>query len=267
MNEMHYVDLLGKVERLICQVVQRCYPTSWDEDHITYSITDELGSLGTLQITGLHRPFYVVWDARKFTGPTETAFGDLGVLVSLTAWDGQQLEGIGFLEAKKRSPETLSFDAVRKGQLTRIEKNAPRARLLLYDNLDITDFGDNLPMASMVPRSRSLGEMLFGREEEVRVAVTQAVAVPLNLALAVNNFKTSLYKYSLPLSVQLCGRYLRGLDLEFDEKILRQAKGFIERRGGPRYLLLIGISNAEGEPVLPRGLNDNLYRPLRGENR
>jgi len=260
-TEMHYLKLLEHVEHLIRDVVRTCCPTSWDEDHITFSITDRLGQLGNFDVTGLQRPFKIRWDARKLRGPTETALGDLGVLVRFTAWDGEQIEGIGLLEAKKRSLSSSSFDAVRKSQLTKIAKNAPRSRLLLYDHTGITEFTDNLSIASM---ARPICPWFGPYWHDYIVTPCQysyAVALPIHLALRIGNYKTSLYKYSIPLSVQLCGRYFRAQDLEFDPKVLDRVKGYIDGAGGPRYLLLIGVSTGPQPPAMPEGLAD-FYVPL-----
>jgi hypothetical protein len=258
---MHYAELIAKVEDTIRTAVRQCYPMSWDEDHITYLITDYLAKLDKIEVTGLHRPFHIAWDARKFRGPTEKAFGDLGILVKLTSWDGEIVEGFALLEAKKRPLDSTSFTAVRKKQLTTIDRNAPHSRLLLYDHIDITEFSDNISMMRKDIGSRPLFDLLFSREENW-LPFTQAVTVPVNLALTVGTYRTSLYKYSLPLSVQLCGRYFRGLDLEFDQKIIKQAKGFIDRYGGPRILLLVGIAPTAEVATSSREINDNNYTLL-----
>ncbi len=259
---MHYAEFTEHIEHSIREAVRGCCPTSWDEDHITFSITDCLGGLGHVEVTGLERPFKIIWDARKLRGPTETALGDLGVLVRLISWDGEEIEGIGLLEAKKRSPESSSFAAVRKRQLTRILKHAPRSRLLLYDRTAITESADNLTMASAGHRLHHWCTSHLSREWERIGPYSQAVALPTNLALSVGTFKTSLYKYSLPLSVQLCARYFRGLDLEFDSKVLGRVKSYIERAGGPRYLLLVGVSTGPSSPKLPEGIDTDAYGPL-----
>ncbi len=253
LNRMDYFGLVQKVETTIRQIIRRCYPTSWHEDHITYCITDELGSFARMEITGLHRPMFVSWDARKFRGPTETALGDLGVLVHLTSWDGEQVEGIGIIEAKKRDFIGSAFSAVQEQQLVNINASAPRSRLLLYDPSDITEFGDNLPAGhSFLDSSR-------GADRSQRLPWSQAVTVPINLALAVRNFRPSLYKYSLPLSYQICSRYFRGFDLEFGTDVLRRVKGFIEGSGDPRYLLVVGVSASPGVPEPRRLFNEELY--------
>lgn len=263
-RKMEYNELLLKVETITRDIIRRCCPRSWDEDHITYSITDELGSLDRIEVTGVHRPFFVTWDARKFVGPTETALGDLGILVRLTSWDGEQLEGVGgLLEAKKRPLDAAAFSAVREDQLRRINDNAPRSKLLLYDHSDITDFGDNLAITQMfLQQGETASDHSASNAPDAHLPWSQAVTVPINLALALDNYRTSLYKYSIPLSVQLCGRYFRGLDLEFDEQVVNAARGFIDRFGGPRLLMVVGVSPTPEGLEMSELVNPEVYRPL-----
>ena len=46
-------------------------------------------------------PYAVAWDAVKLKGKAETRFGDIGVFVRLRYPNGIQLEGVGFVEAKR----------------------------------------------------------------------------------------------------------------------------------------------------------------------
>ncbi|HLA09565.1 MAG TPA: hypothetical protein VJ023_03045 [Pyrinomonadaceae bacterium] len=83
-EEFHYLQFLARVEGIFRDVIRRCYPTSWDENHITYTIADELATkLPSVRVIGFDRPFNVKWDARKLTGDPEQAFGDLAIVVLL----------------------------------------------------------------------------------------------------------------------------------------------------------------------------------------
>src|SRR5436190_21206477 len=117
-EEMHFTRFLETVEDCISSAVRESCPRSWDENFITYSLCQKLISERRISVTGLNRPFELQWDAVKFTGKTEQLLGDLGVLVRLSGWDGEIIEGVGLLEAKKRSRNSASFDAVKKSQLT-----------------------------------------------------------------------------------------------------------------------------------------------------
>ena len=258
--QFDYRQFLCHIESTIFNVVQSCYPTSWDEDHITFSITDRLSQYKHTEITGLQRPVTIEWDARKLRGPTETAFGDLGILVRFTAWDGQRIEGIGLLEAKKRSRTSSAFEATRKKQLQTIVNSAPRSQLLLYDHGNITEHADNLRFTTFEDQPDSYLAQPSGLPT---CHPANAVVLPSHLALALGKYDTSQYKFSIPFSVQLCSRYFRGLDLEFAASVLRRVKGHLSDSGGPRHLLIVSIStggDADSEPF--EELNDELYQPL-----
>src|SRR5438105_49229 len=121
MEEFHYLQFLARVEGIFRDVIRRCYPASWDENHITYTITDELAAkLPSVRVIGFDRPFNVRWDARKLTGEPEQTLGDLAVVVRIRSWSGEQINGVGVLEAKRRYVDQATFSAFGKQQLRRI---------------------------------------------------------------------------------------------------------------------------------------------------
>lgn len=261
-KEIHYLQFLATVEEIFRDVIRRCYPTSWDEDHITYSITDELATkLPSVRVIGFDRPFNIRWDARKLRGGAEQALGDLAVVVRMTSWSGEQINGVGLLEAKRRYVDQATFSAFGKQQLRRIVRNAPSSRLLLYDYSQIADFEDNLHVPYVWPSDDPLR---WPYHPYSVTPYSHSVTVPSALVLATGLNSTALYKYSIPFSVQLCSRYLRGFDLEFKDDAVSKVERFINRTGGPRTLLLVGVSTTDAEPVLPDWVSDNLYGPIRG---
>jgi hypothetical protein len=82
------------------------------------------------------------------------------------------------------------------------------------------------------------------------------------VAKATGSRTTALYKFSVPFSVQLCARYLRGFDLEHRASALSKVDRFINKTGGPRALLLVGVSTGDAEPQLPQWVSDKLYGPI-----
>lgn len=262
MKELHYLQFLARVEEIFRDVIRRCYPTSWAEDHITYTITDELASrLSSVRVVGYDRPFNVTWEARKLRGTAEHTLGDLGVVVSLKSWSGERVEGVGLLEAKRRDDNKATFGALKKRQLQTIVRNAPSSRLLLYDYSQIADLEDNLSV-SHVWESHRPWEWPY-RHHAV-TPYSHCVAVSNGLVLATGLNSTALYKYSIPFSVQLCSRYLRGFDLEHRDAAVSKVNRFINQTGGPRALLLVGVSMDETEPTLPQWVSNNLYGPVSG---
>jgi len=237
---------------------------SWDENHITFTIVDEFSSgfrFRNISIEGLDRPFKLKWDARKLRRPTEETLGDLAILVHLETWEGESIEGVGALEAKRRAPNKASYDSVRQSQLKRICKKSPHSHLLLYDYAQVTGFTDNLASTYWN------GDNYFSIQYSNVTPYSHCVTLPVSTALSVGKYNTSLYKFCMPFSVQLCARYFRGYDLETDNKIIVDVKNNIERYGGFRYLWLVGISTGEADPVLPSGINDDFYGSLSNSNR
>jgi hypothetical protein len=236
-TELHYLEFLATVEGIFRSVIRGCYPTSWNEDHITYSITDQLATqLSSVRVSGFDRPFNVRWDPRKLRGTPEHKLGDLGIVVRLNSWSGEQIDGVGLLEAKRRYVDEAKFSAFAKDQLKRIVRNAPSSRLLLYDYSQIADFEDNLRTPLIWHSSDPL---VWPYRSYSVTPYSHCVTVPSSLVLATGLKSTALYKYSIPFSVQLCSRYLRGFDLELRQDPISKIEQFINRTGGPRTLLLV----------------------------
>lgn len=101
---MDFPEFVLKLEDAIGGVVRGAAPLSWDEDHITYSLLSSVRNmLSGADVEGLHRPCRIAAQAYKLRGIAENRYGDIAILVRLTSWDSEVLEGVGFLEAKKRS--------------------------------------------------------------------------------------------------------------------------------------------------------------------
>ncbi len=252
---MEYSEFFSQIELTIREAVRSCLPSSWEENHITFKVIDELFSRHrNTNVTGLDRPFKIVWDARKLRKPEESNFGDIGVLVHLTTWEGEELEGVGLIEAKRRDPKKNTFSAAKTIQLKRILSKAPASQILLYDYENVTSCMDNL--ASQFEDFQYHGP--FGPT----LPYTHAVCVSTKTAIQQGSYTTSLHKFGVPLSYQIVARYLRGLDLETKETTLEAVKGNIQKHGGPRILILAGVSTGGGDPTLPT-VNSNYYGGLR----
>ena len=231
-------DFLLWIEKIVTERVYRNFPIDWDEDFVT---RDLLRDLRRIRKTALHfemeqwysLPFCwpiwnrlaktilnIEWSAYKQTGTPERLFGDIAVLVFTQYPDGDRVEGVGFLEAKKRNPKNAKFDAIRVNQLRRIVKHAPRASMLLYDYEPVHYCHPWRPWKCL-PQ-------------------TFAAAVPMDLALVTKKRDASLYKFSKPFSAQLL-LYLLGFELERTQRALAIAKGHEDRFGAPRYLLVLRV--------------------------
>lgn len=248
---MDYNDFQVRLERTISEVIRTCHPATWDENHITYSLVDHLFKRHKVEnIEGFDRPFKIIWDFRKLRRPEETDFGDIAVLVRLTTWASETIEGVGLLEAKRRDLGRSSFSAAKKSQLKHILGKAPSAQLLLYDYENVTSCMDNcLSLAERHYYSyRTYPSGLF----------THCVSVPIGVALQCGKYNTDLHKFGVPLSYQLCARYFHGFDLETNTQTLAAVKGNVANHGGARVIVLVGISTGNDDPALPE-VNDDRY--------
>ncbi len=250
---MEYSEFFHRFEKSITDVIRTCYPTSWDENHITFSLCDKLFKKHkTVSLDGLDRPFKIIWDFRKLRLPEEADYGDIAILVKLTTWSNETIEGAGFLEAKRRDLGKGSFSSAKTSQLKKIVSKAPSAQLLLYDYENVSACMDNWAV--------QFEDHYYRRRYGEALPFTHCVCVPAKTALHRGTYNTDLHKFGVPLSYQVIGRYFRGYDLEMDTKILDAVKGNVNRNGGARTLILVGVSTGAAEPVLPE-VNHNRYGP------
>jgi len=241
---MTLAEFTSKIEGILEDEVKRLLPGYWDEDQLTINfliaLTRQLSNKTIVDLRGVSKVYI---NAFKQSGTlTETKYGDIAVILNITFPDGEKLEGVGYLEAKKRTEGAVTFDAVRETQLKTINSNAPRARLLLYDYEPITGFVPTYFEEEIYYRHhfRSLRLM----------PTTHSVALPLNLALQVKHYDTKLYKFGLPFSHQLTFRYMYGQDLEFEKSALDASKGYADRQNLSKYVLTITVGPEDkiGEP-------------------
>lgn len=247
---MHIIEFCSEVEKIIANQVKGNYPVDWDEDFITRSILREFrNSFSYVEVDGLKNTITMAWSAYKLPRPPETKFGDVAILINIRYQDGDDIEGVGFLEAKKRDKDKITFSALKIPQLKRINKNAPHSMLLLYDYEDITKFANEI-----IPNKD------FYWFYYAWTPYTYSVVVPSDIFLLTKQKNTTLYKYSLPFSYQLCFRYFSGLDLEFQEKAIEIAKGYNEKMGA-NYLLVISIAHGRMESPIVE-FNRNRFTEL-----
>jgi hypothetical protein len=223
------------IEKILEEEVKKLLPGYWDEDQLTIgfliALTKQLSNNTIDDFRGGAKVFI---NAFKQSGKlTETKYGDIAIILNITFPDGERIEGIAYIEAKKRKVGGVTFDAVKETQLKTINENAPRARLLLYDYEPITGF-----IASYF--EEEMYRINYNRTLRL-MPTTHSVVIPLNLALHIKHYDTKLYKFGLPFSHQLTFRYMYGQDLEFNEAAIKASKGFAERQNLSKYIMTITI--------------------------
>jgi hypothetical protein len=257
LNKMTVFEFTGSIETILEEEVKKLLPGYWNEDTLTRNFLIAFTSrLSSVKLEDARGEFKVIANAFKQSGTVETATGDIAIVLNIQYPDGESIEGVGFLEAKKRTEDSVKFDAVRKDQLKRINKNAPRARLLLYDYEPITQF---IPVYFE-------HRWYYDRWRDLRLMpTTHALAIPLNLTIAVDHFDTKLYKFGIPFSHQLTMRYFYGHDLEYDKKILDASKGYADKKKLSKYILTITIGPYDKTNDQVVNVNRNALEPLRKE--
>ena len=231
------MEFVSEIEDILLEHVKNNYPVDWDENFITRSLLKEIRHrLGSVFVADLQHRTRIDWVPYKLSGTPENKFGDIAILVNIRYQDGDGIEGVAFLEAKKRNQKETEFGAIKTEQLENILKNAPSSMMLLYDYDDITQFVDFIP---------SKGPWLRGWKYK---PCTCAVTVPLTLVSNTRKRDMTLYKFSLPFSYQLVFRYFQGLDLEFQKNPIQIAKGYASDKGLPTYLVAVSVAYGKVKP-------------------
>jgi len=238
------------MERILQEQVKNSFPIYWDEDFITLNVLREIErKLNVVNIKGFRRRMKIEWTAFKLSGKNENKFGDVALLTNISYQDGDRIEGVAFLEAKKRSKNQTKFEAIKTAQLKRIYKNAPSSMALLFDYEDVTQFADT-------------GAFAETWSWLVWKPCTCSVVVPINTILSVHKKDTTLYKFSIPFSYQLFFRYFQGFDLEFRESSIKTAKGYAADKGVPTYLVVVSVGFGTAEPFRDVNFNRNLFSKM-----
>ena len=86
----------------------------------------------------------------------------------------------------------------------------------------------------------------------------------IGTVVKLNDRSTSLYKYGIPLSSQICTRYIRGFDLHYEEDIVRAVRGYASNQGGVKFLLVVRVTTSQGISAsdLTTDINDTLYERI-----
>ena len=247
-------DLEGAINSVIQRIVgDDLY--NWDEDYITQDLLVEYRRrFRNIEIKIAKKTIHLDSNAYKLTNKlsAEEKFGDVALIVKIQYSD-RAVEGVAFLEAKKRTEKTRRFDAIKDKQLERIYKNAPHANLLLYDYESIHNDDDyKLQQLRGIKQHGSL----------------HAVTLPMNIAISSGLKNTKLYRFAHPLSHQILTRYFRGLDLDFQQETLDIARGYNREAGSPQFLLVVSVTPSHGSQgnverqLDQRSPNDNLFEEL-----
>jgi hypothetical protein len=251
MKKLSFSGWLARTERVIAGALAEILPRDWDENDATKSWMRALRrDVSEVEIIDLGRPYAVAWDTVKLKGKAENFYGDIGILVRMRYPNGVQTEGVGFIEAK-RIYASGRYQELKSDQLQRMLKAVPHHRLGLYEQSPIEEAAYGLAGHGVLLDPES-----YSTERSRWYSVVAAV-VPTAVALYMdNNRRADLHPPCLPLSYQLCARYLGGYDLDYAPKLT-----VIVRNGGagaPSWLLIAdvrmgGETTPSTEGLLPAG--------------
>ena len=214
---------------------------NWREDGISEKILEDLASSFPLvEVEGPLGVQKIAWDAYKLSGKPERSAGDIAVLVKFSYPNGNEKEGVAFLEAKRIYPKSGEFEQLSTQQLTHHLSFTHAHRTLLYDHQSTEGHYINLESQYYCAACHT---------EDFRE--NYASTLPTEQAISLDEKTRNLLNYSLPLSYILITRYLKGFELDYSSSAVKMAKGFLDEneRGGVKFLLVAHVSfDAKLEP-------------------
>jgi hypothetical protein len=258
-KNMHCIEFATALEATLLQSVKKNFPYSWREDQISTDILRDLRSaFQDVKVHGFRDVIKVQWEPMKFDGKAENTYGDIAILVNVSLNDGSFLEGVAFLEAKVKNPNSGSFNALKKTQLQRLASNTPHSQLLMYDFEPIVLSQQAVDFQAY---EYDFEYEFVRRRYHNKLPYTQTATIPTNTALAIDKKTTALYQCAVPLSYQIPFRFFLGLDLDFTKKAVDTAKGFFPSKGIPHFLLNLQVVHGRGEPRKPN-INGEIFKKL-----
>ncbi len=247
---------LDHIDQIIRREIEQCYPRYWNEDHITYSWLKKLITEWPSIRLNPHPITTVHWDAYKMDGNLEQENGDVCFLIDINFDNGNVLQGVGFLEAK-RVYDTGNFDALKWAQLRLLSANSSNHQLLLYDHAPIAtqySLGGCLP-CDFCPCCEECIPYCCEPSES-----SAAIVMPTLHAIAYEEKGRKLESIGHRLSEQIVLRYFRGLDLNFDSGLVKRVLSGVA--GGSKFLAVATI-RVGGEADSPTPVNPQERRPTK----
>jgi hypothetical protein len=233
-------SLSYEIESRIYANVKENFPRNWDRGTITRALFSDLKKLlhnKTICTPGNN--MISTWQLYQLKHESGTLFSDIAIIVQVSYHDGQVAKGVVFHDIAEKDAGKNTFSGLSKNKFRKPLSISPHSGLILFDYDAIT--GMAFP---------STAESIIGTNPHnwnAWLPFTHAVVVPACLAVSLDVKTTGLYKVSLPLSYQLCYRYLFGLDLDFSTPALETAAGIRTDRGSPKFIVLINVVHGGAE--------------------
>lgn len=235
----------------INSVMNKCYPAFWTyENSITDMLLMKFNELREIKISENHYSDYPIeskqskisFSSYKFSGKTESNFGDIGILLSIRHENNTVIQGVAFLEAKKREKDSYTFPSFNFEQFNKIYSNTQLAQVLLYD------FELNFAHKFKIN---------YHRENISSLDLSYCLTVPMGLVNYINSNKRSIVNFGIPFASQIAQRYIWGLDLLYDRKLVNVVKGYDREQGAPNFVLKIDVAHGNTNYFEENQLSDN----------
>ena len=214
----------------------------WDEDNISSNVIISIRNYfrKNPSINSYPEKIHIECQLFKLKGNNENRFGDIAFLVKIDLFQNSFIEGVAFLEAKKRYLDSDLFKAVKSDQLSRIVNNAPRSKLLLY-NFDSINFQQNV------------------FNQDLIFDDVNAVTIPINFAANFKTISMGLFQTGVPLHKQILNRYILGQDLEFDNNTISNSKGFGDLNKLPFMIVSLKVSTKKNTGIKALPVNPEYF--------
>ncbi len=244
--------LTHELEALVYSNVKENYPNNWDMDAIIRSFFADIKKLmNRRKILTPNAALSSEWKLYQAKKDTESANGDLALVLQVSYHDGQIAEGVTYYDCALKDPGKNSFSVLNKNKYKRLSSFAHHSQLLLFDYDPIT--GMAFP---------SMAESVIGSHPHTWggwIAYTHAATVPANLAFMLGLKTAGMYKVSVPFSYQVCYRHLYGLDLDFNKQALETAAGINTAKEGPKFLVCISVAHGGAEAPPAFSIDKSVY--------
>ncbi len=252
-----FKGLSYEMEKLLASNIREGYPGAWALDTINERLVTGLrNTLDEKKIVFPGNSMRTRLWAYKLAEDRDSAVLDIAMLVRIAYHDSHRTEGALLMQVALKDPDKNTFSGLRKDVLRKAHSLSPHAWLMLCDYDTVS--GMAYP---------SMAEYVIGNHPQGWsnwISYTHTVMIPAGLALELGVKTTGLYKASLPLSHQLCYRFLMGLDLDYHQTARDVARGLRADRGLARHLILVSVSmgGSEGSVDSDFEINRELYSPL-----
>lgn len=250
-SENSIKSLVFEIEESIFRSVKESYPANWDESSINESLLREISQIFNgkkIQIPG--NTVRTECSIYKLKDDSDAA-ADIGIAARIAYHDGKSVEGAAFLCAAKKDPDKNSFSSIKKDHVKKLTGIAHHSQILLYDYDSISGLA--------FPTSPDAIIGGFPHTWNNWLPFTNACTAQSNLAIALGEKTSGLYKISVPLSYQICFRYLFGLDLDYTGNALETVTGNKNGKGNPKHLAVLTVSFSGAAAEHEMSVNRDLY--------